>query len=323
MTAETCERFLETMNESVFPGCSGLSEEQCERVKSQALSGYMTVDDRKEMDAIVESAMVSGEVVSVRGMTPLRPDRTEGVGWRASAPTGDTETSAAVLTEDSDSDGLPDDLEELYGSDPMSADSDGDGVKDSEEVVRGSDPKGEGRMERSLTPTEVALATGAPLGQPLGSGDEDEQLEPEVEPSDEGVILTGRCEANSVCLLYVYTYVPMVYVAKTDELGNFRIEVGDSLLDGEHTVYVALTDDEGQVTRKSSPLSLFVREARAVTEDEYLNPYDIREETLPVDESVDRYTRAYLLGALLLVTVSLVVMWVILDRRRRRKDGDA
>ena len=41
---------------------------------------------------------------------------------------------------DTDNDGLPDYLENIYGSDPNNPDSDGDGYTDGEEVANGFDP---------------------------------------------------------------------------------------------------------------------------------------------------------------------------------------
>lgn len=47
---------------------------------------------------------------------------------------------------DGDKDGLNDDKESRYGSDPIKPDSDGDGFKDGEEVNRGFNPAGPGRL---------------------------------------------------------------------------------------------------------------------------------------------------------------------------------
>ncbi len=48
--------------------------------------------------------------------------------------------------EDSDNDGLPDYLEDFYGTDINNPDTDGDGYKDGEEVENGYDPMGPGRL---------------------------------------------------------------------------------------------------------------------------------------------------------------------------------
>ena len=53
---------------------------------------------------------------------------------------------SSVVEIDSDNDGLVDDLERLYGSDPNNPDTDGDGFTDYEEVLNDYNPNGEGKL---------------------------------------------------------------------------------------------------------------------------------------------------------------------------------
>ncbi len=59
-------------------------------------------------------------------------------------------TSSASQTididQDSDNDGLTDQIEEVYGTDPYKADTDGDGYNDKEEIENGYDPNGIGKL---------------------------------------------------------------------------------------------------------------------------------------------------------------------------------
>ncbi len=48
--------------------------------------------------------------------------------------------------EDSDGDGLPDDFERAFGTDPYNPDTDGDGYTDKEEIKHGYDPLGPGKL---------------------------------------------------------------------------------------------------------------------------------------------------------------------------------
>jgi len=324
-TVESCEAYLAEQGGGVFPGCEGLTDAECDLIKQRKTAGYLSSDEREQAEEIIVLAVAAGAAVSIPEITPIRPDEIEGIRWRESFTVEGTQTSSAVLTSDADGDGLPDQLEEIYGSDPNEADSDSDGVVDAEEVVAGEDPAGEGSLERELSPTEQALAGGQPIGQPRGSGVVDEGLGVASAETDAipgaGITLTGKCDPGSICLVYVYTYVPMVYVATTDDAGNFTLELGNDIMDGEHTVYVALTDDTGKIERKSSPLSLFVREATAVTESDYLSPFAVREEALPIGEPVQSYLRGYIIGAIVLVALALLIAWLAVSRKNGKVRG--
>lgn len=323
VTAERCEAYLAGTEAGVFPGCAGLTDAECELVKKRAMAGYMSAGERAATEEVLAEAVQAGIMLAIQDITPVREDRTEGMRWRESFAEEGSETSSVVISLDSDGDGLPDQLEEdVYGSDPNEADSDGDGRNDSDEVAAGDDPTGEGELERELTPSERVLAEGRPIGQPRGAGEEDDGFTVEAiapggdDKAENGIVLSGTCDPGSVCLVYVYTYVPMVYVASTDAVGNFTVNLGDNIMDGDHTVYVALTDDTGKITRKSTPLSLFVREAVAVTEDDFLNPFAVQEEGLPMEEPVERYLRGYMIGAVVLVLLAFVLVWLMVAKKK-------
>jgi len=61
---------------------------------------------------------------------------------------------------DFDKDGLPDEIEKLYGTDPHNPDSDGDGYKDGEEIKNGYNPVGPGKLSENKAfsvPSSYAL----------------------------------------------------------------------------------------------------------------------------------------------------------------------
>ncbi|MFH2062817.1 MAG: thrombospondin type 3 repeat-containing protein [bacterium] len=70
-------------------------------------------------------------------------DRTVRVG---DSSVGLSVPSGELTGSDSDSDGLDDQLETFYGSDPHDPDTDGDGIGDAAEVAAGDDPAGPGRL---------------------------------------------------------------------------------------------------------------------------------------------------------------------------------
>lgn len=58
-----------------------------------------------------------------------------------------TGQGAMIDSIDSDSDGLDDDLEKVFGTDPNNPDTDGDGYSDGSEVSNGYNPNGEGKID--------------------------------------------------------------------------------------------------------------------------------------------------------------------------------
>ena len=93
-------------------------------------------------------------------------DATHGTHHATTSATTSTATSTATTStttsttltggnaHDSDGDGLTDDLEAVFGSDPQSADSDGDGLSDAEELVAGTDPNNSDTDGDGLSDTE-------------------------------------------------------------------------------------------------------------------------------------------------------------------------
>jgi hypothetical protein len=76
----------------------------------------------------------------------LNQSSTENAPLAQASPTPDATT-------DSDSDGLPDQFETLYRTNPNQADSDGDGTPDAEEINTGRDPNVAGTQDESRPPT--------------------------------------------------------------------------------------------------------------------------------------------------------------------------
>jgi len=129
-----------------------------------------------------------------------------------------------------------------------------------------------------------------------------------------GMKLRGTALPGTTCLLYVYSYVPVVLTTTADENGNWSYDLGSSLNDGEHTVYVAVTDDTGKITEKSDPLSFVVNAAQAVTVDEYLAaPAAAAAEAAAVAPEAD-LSRWYILGVFVLVVLTAAVVAVVVRR---------
>lgn len=212
----------------------------------------------------------------------------------------------APVLDDTDGDGLADTLEEGYGTDPHSVDSDADGVTDSEEIRLGTNPIGAGSLSEALGDDRARQAQTAAAetstDDPRVSGEEkaDSLIVNSVYSVRLGegamrVVFQGNGPPNTVVTLFIYSGTPLVITTTTDEYGNYTYILDKSLLDGRHEVYVTVTDESGKIIEKSSPLSFFIREARAVSEEEFLRG------DVDVKSSTDSAIEAYIVTALLLI----------------------
>ncbi len=92
----------------------------------------------------------------------------------------DEASSTDVVTfDDSDTDGLSDDEEKIYGTDPEVADTDGDGYSDGVEIEGGFDPLKPAPGDR-ITPEEVTDDAVAPNGSDTGVVNLTEQASEEL-----------------------------------------------------------------------------------------------------------------------------------------------
>ena len=218
----------------------------------------------------------------------------------------------AVILLDNDGDGLPNEMEKRIGTDPNRRDTDDDGFDDRTELQNGFDPFGDGEREIGFWPIDGVIAYQLPLEQPKLSEaqvDDSLRLNEVINEQIEDVAnvnkITGRGPANTLITLFVYSTLPMVLTVQTDSDGNFEYSLEESLADGEHEAYIALVDNLGVITKKSAPLTFFVKEARAVETDEF---FDF--ETMSVttsSEPVSLLSRYYLYGAVALVMFAIAI----------------
>ena len=79
-------------------------------------------------------------------------------------------------------------------------------------------------------------------------------------------IITGKALPNSFVTLYIFS-TPIVVTLKTDADGSWAYRFDKELEDGEHEVYVGVTDNAGKIVAKSEPFT-FVKEAEAFSANE-------------------------------------------------------
>jgi len=248
----------------------------------------------------------------------------------------------AVLLVDTDGDGLPDDAERRLGTDPTDPDTDGDGYDDGAEIRNGYNPLGSGTLGdmwsgqgSPLAPIDVAILSGLPLEQPLHTGELNDELsigirgfDPDAgtaagdgSDADEGLVFEGRAEPGVVVTLFIYSYLPIVLTAEADANGNWSYEMDKNLVDGRHEIYVTVTDDTGRIREKGDPLSFFVSEAEAVTEENFFGITVLDESPYLSPEDVTKKEfNWYIMGAIGMAVVVLLIGMVIIARPRKKMD---
>ena len=174
------------------------------------------------------------------------------------------ERSAGDSAIDTDGDGISDiDEIQLYGTDPLAADSDNDGIPDGVEIVRGFNP---------TDPTPEAIIEFESPKDSIGLTRDDVLTIAEVIPvvqetADQGSIvkteIRGQALPNTYVTLYIFSS-PTVVTVRTDADGAFVYTYERELADGRHDVYVAITDNAGDIIAQSNPFP-FVKEAEAFT----------------------------------------------------------
>lgn len=174
------------------------------------------------------------------------------------------ERTGESATKDSDSDGVTDfDEVNLYGTDPFVADTDGDGFNDGIEIELGYDPLDS--TPETLVAYESPKETGVVREDLLKVYDI--ATVTESDSDTDGVkgaaVISGTALPNSYITLYIFS-TPVIVTVKTESDGSWSYRFDKELDDGEHEVYVGVTDNAGRIVAKSEPLR-FVKEAQAFT----------------------------------------------------------
>jgi len=208
-------------------------------------------------------------------------------------------------TTDTDNDGLPDILEKKLGSDPNNPDSNRDGIPDGVSVEQGKSPVGDVTIKPELLKEAQDQVAEFKADEPKYAGVLNKDLQINsivsvaVEIGREGILIEGKGPPNTILTIYIYSR-PIVVTTKTDENGNFSYILEKDIAEGEHEVYVTVTDETGKVQQKGEPFSFFVKKARAVTRDEYFRG-DVN-----VEQKAPSVLKTYIILCLAIVLAVLI-----------------
>jgi hypothetical protein len=218
---------------------------------------------------------------------------------------------------DTDQDGISDiDEKTLYNTDPNMPDSDNDGINDGVEIMRGFnpvDPAAEAVIEYEMPQESPGLIENEILKV--------EAVTPIIKTlSDDGgkevhAEISGTALPNSYVTLYIFS-TPTIVTVRTDEKGLFSYSFDKELEDGEHEVYVAITDNTGAIMARSNPFK-FVKEAEAFT------PVDTSISDLASPQSSDTLTmmNSYNTVAGLGILAFGLILLMLGISMREKKDG--
>lgn len=178
------------------------------------------------------------------------------------------QTAPAGMMIDSDGDGLFDDAEKRFGTDPLNQDSDQDGYADGEEIKNNFNPLGAGALIAELAAIDTAILNDKALEQPKTAGllSAELTINKFVNASESSsFLISGQAKPGAIITLYLYSDMPLLVTAQADEFGNWQYELQESLIDGEHEIYAAINDNTGRIIGKSNPINFFIKEAKAVS----------------------------------------------------------
>lgn len=238
------------------------SQDSIDRARNRALSLGVELEFDKNS---VGSGVNKGEISSYLEDLINRADRIEVMV---------KERTQDKISQDTDQDGITDyDEVALYKTDPTRPDTDNDGFNDGAEVLAGFNP--------TNSESEVAVVYESPKDAGIARPDVLEVQSvvaiSETVPKEDGVPaqaqISGKGLPNSFVTLFVFS-TPVVVTLKTADDGSWMYTFDKELEDGEHEVYVGVTDNAGVIVAKSNPFR-FIKEAQAFT---------------PADELADSFT---------------------------------
>lgn len=208
------------------------------------------------------------------------------------------ERSSLADMKDSDKDGLIDfDEMHIYMTDPKIADSDKDGINDTEEILSYTQVQ-DARTNKSLISSELTLTK-------LTS-------KPNQQNSDiESITFSGTSFPHSIVTLLIYSD-PLIKTVQADENGDWQYTLSDKLPDGEHTLYVALSDTQGNILVKSDPM-VFTKQKNKVV----VGPI-VPEENAP-KEIPDFYRSNAFYSIVGIVMLGIIVALFLFGQKQKKK----
>lgn len=152
------------------------------------------------------------------------------------------------ISKDSDKDGLTDQEEIRLKTNPFNPDTDGDSYLDGAEYKTGYNPLKPGPADKIIYQDPQKVEPKKTNVYKV------ERVEAVILPGKEvGLKFEGKGLPNSFVTVYVFSSA-IVMTTRTDGNGSWSLVLDKALSDGYHEVYVAVTDNQGEITARSDPL---------------------------------------------------------------------
>lgn len=161
---------------------------------------------------------------------------------------------------DPDQDGVANSEEFRLGTDPTAPDTDQDGFLDGDEIKNGYNPLKAAPGDKS---DKMVFESPKEKGEIKKDIYRIEKVEMVDVEGKKNLKFSGKALPNTYVTIYIFSD-PIVLTVKTDADGDWSYVLDKDIEDGEHQVYVAITDNTGKITAKSEAVA-FVKTAEAAS----------------------------------------------------------
>lgn len=103
------------------------------------------------------------------------------------------------------------------------------------------------------------------ISSPIDNNVKVDKAEISANDDNSKVLFKGKAEPEANVVLYIFSD-PLIISVKADKNGDWEYVLEDDISEGDHEVFVTISDQEGKTLKRSEPMNFFVSTARAANE---------------------------------------------------------